>query len=40
VLLVAGDKAGNWSAWYDEAIPVAERLYVAYLADRKKEMGQ
>jgi hypothetical protein len=37
ILLVAGDKAGNWSAWYDEAIPLAERRYAEYVADRKKE---
>ncbi|UUU27989.1 type II toxin-antitoxin system RelE/ParE family toxin [Streptomyces sp. DSM 40750] len=39
ILLVAGDKSGNWSAWYDEAIPLAERLYAEYVADRKKESG-
>ncbi|WP_372445050.1 hypothetical protein [Streptomyces verrucosisporus] len=26
VLLAAGDKAGNWSTWYREAILRAERL--------------
>ncbi|SFK31462.1 hypothetical protein SAMN05192584_10576 [Streptomyces pini] len=40
VLLVAGDKAGNWSTWYREAIPRAERLYAVYLAEREEEMGQ
>ena len=25
VLLVAGDKAGNWTKWYDDNIPLAER---------------
>lgn len=40
ILLVAGDKAGNWSAWYDEAIPLAESLYAEYVAARKKEMGK
>lgn len=29
-LLVAGDKSGKWSKWYDEAIPEAERRYEAY----------
>jgi hypothetical protein len=33
VLLVAGDKAGNWQRWYDINIPVAERRYRAHLAD-------
>jgi len=27
VLLVGGDKTGSWQEWYDEAIPVAERLF-------------
>ncbi|WP_329134094.1 type II toxin-antitoxin system RelE/ParE family toxin [Streptomyces sp. NBC_00670] len=40
ILLVAGDKSGNWSAWYDEAIPLAERRYAEYLTDRKKESGK
>jgi len=31
VLLVAGNKAGNWSGWYRKAIPLAERLYAEHL---------
>ncbi|MBH5333677.1 type II toxin-antitoxin system RelE/ParE family toxin [Streptomyces pactum] len=31
VLLVAGDKAGQWSAWYRYAIPAAEARYAAWL---------
>jgi len=31
VLLVAGDKAGKWEAWYREAIPLAEQRYEDYL---------
>ena len=27
VLLVAGDKAGNWTGWYDTNIPIAERRW-------------
>ncbi|MEV4219926.1 type II toxin-antitoxin system RelE/ParE family toxin [Nonomuraea sp. NPDC049725] len=38
ILLVAGDKAGNWERWYREAIPRAERLYEFYLVERHKEM--
>lgn len=30
IVLVAGDKAGRWSAWYAEAIPLAEERYEAY----------
>jgi hypothetical protein len=31
VLLVAGDKSGNWEAWYRQAIPLAEQCYEDYL---------
>ncbi|GAA1896916.1 type II toxin-antitoxin system RelE/ParE family toxin [Streptomyces sodiiphilus] len=30
IVLVAGDKAGRWSQWYAENVPVAERRYRAY----------
>jgi hypothetical protein len=39
ILLVAGDKSGQWTRWYRTAIPRAEQLYDDYLAERKKEMG-
>ena len=32
VLLVAGDKAGNWRSWYDRNIPIAEQRYANWLA--------
>ncbi|WSU46721.1 type II toxin-antitoxin system RelE/ParE family toxin [Streptomyces sp. NBC_01089] len=32
VLLVAGDKAGNWRGWYDTNVPIAEKRYSAHLA--------
>lgn len=32
VLLLAGDKSGDWTGWYDENIPVAEARYEAWLA--------
>ena len=37
ILLTAGDKAGNWTTWYREAIPEAERLYSEYLIERRRE---
>lgn len=37
VLLVAGDKSGQWNRWYRTAIPEAERLYADYLDARKRE---
>ncbi|HZX40118.1 MAG TPA: type II toxin-antitoxin system RelE/ParE family toxin [Streptomyces sp.] len=33
VLLVAGDKAGNWQRWYDANVPIAEKRYQAHVAD-------
>jgi hypothetical protein len=36
VLLVAGDKAGQWDAWYREAIPLAETRYSTYLKEREQ----
>ncbi|WP_006241816.1 type II toxin-antitoxin system RelE/ParE family toxin [Mycolicibacterium tusciae] len=31
VLLVSGDKAGNWKDWYTDNIPVAEQRYEDWL---------
>lgn len=33
VLLVAGDKAGNWKGWYDVNIPLADKRYDEHLAE-------
>jgi hypothetical protein len=30
LLLLGGDKAGNWQRWYRENIPLAEQLYLEY----------
>ena len=30
LLLIGGDKAGNWQRWYRENIPRAEQLYLDY----------
>jgi len=30
--LVAGDKSGSWTAWYDKNIPLADERYAAHLA--------
>lgn len=37
ILLVGGNKAGDWARWYRRAIPLAERLYEEYLADLTRE---
>lgn len=40
VLLVAGNKAGDWSRWYEKAIPAAEIAYECWLAlERKRREG-
>jgi hypothetical protein len=36
VLLVAGNKAGDWSRWYKIAIPIAESAYQNWLAHERK----
>ncbi len=33
VLLVAGDKAGNWRGWYKTAVPTADERYDAHLVE-------
>ncbi|MGH3545964.1 MAG: type II toxin-antitoxin system RelE/ParE family toxin [Mycobacteriales bacterium] len=33
VLLVAGDKSGQWKQWYRRAIADAEAVYAAYLRE-------
>jgi len=40
ILLVAGDKAGRWNAWYAEAIPLAEQRYERYVKERTQEEEQ
>jgi len=36
VLLVAGDKAGQWTTWYRDAIPLAEARYAIYLKEKEE----
>jgi hypothetical protein len=31
ILLLGGDKAGEWKAWYDKNIPIAEQRYENWL---------
>lgn len=31
IILVAGDKAGNWNKWYEKSIPIAAKLYEEHL---------
>lgn len=39
ILLIGGDKSGNWTGWYRYAIPHAEELYDQYLKERQAEEG-
>jgi len=36
IMLVAGDKAGNWTKWYATNIPIADRLFTEH-QERLKE---
>ncbi|MEV7625514.1 type II toxin-antitoxin system RelE/ParE family toxin [Actinoplanes sp. NPDC089786] len=36
VMLVAGNKAGDWTRWYRTAIPLAEATYDGWLAEERK----
>ncbi|WP_330233803.1 type II toxin-antitoxin system RelE/ParE family toxin [Nocardia sp. NBC_00508] len=31
IVLVAGDKSGNWQGWYREAIPLADKRFAEHL---------
>lgn len=37
ILLLGGDKAGEWGAWYDENVPRADMIYDRYLQELKDE---
>lgn len=34
IVLLGGDKAGDWNSWYDRNIPIADDLYDAYLTEQ------
>lgn len=40
VLLIGGDKTGEWSAWYARMIPIADAPYDAHLATRQRGEGE
>ena len=37
ILLIGGDKSGDWEEWYDRTIPIADDLYDEYLDELRKE---
>ncbi|MBO4272784.1 addiction module toxin RelE [Microbispora triticiradicis] len=36
LLLLGGDKAGNWNGWYKENIPLAKQLYLDYVSEEEE----
>ncbi len=37
ILLLGGDKSGEWGSWYKQAIPEADRLYDEHLDELRDE---
>ena len=37
ILLIGGDKTGQWESWYEEMIPIADRLFDEHLRAIEKE---
>jgi hypothetical protein len=37
IILLGGDKAGDWSGWYERNIPIADDLYDEYLRELREE---
>ncbi|MGI8550586.1 MAG: type II toxin-antitoxin system RelE/ParE family toxin [Dehalococcoidia bacterium] len=37
ILLLGGDKRNQWTAWYERAVPLADRLYDTYLGEIRRE---
>lgn len=38
ILLIAGDKGGQWTKWCRTKIPEAGQLYTTYLKEREQEI--
>jgi hypothetical protein len=37
IVLLGGDKAGDWTGWYERNVPTADDLYDEYLAELEAE---
>lgn len=37
ILLVAGDKRGDWIGWYERSLPLADQLYDRHLQHLRKD---
>lgn len=40
ILLIGGDKTNRWQEWYDEMVPLADRLYAEHLTEIEQERGR
>jgi len=40
ILLIGGDKRGRWNEWYQEMVPVADRLFDEHLAEVGRTGGK
>jgi hypothetical protein len=39
ILLIGGDKTGEWNRWYERMVPVADDLYDEHLSEIARETG-
>jgi hypothetical protein len=40
ILLIGGDKSGNWSRWYQATIPVADDRFAEHLSALTRQRSQ
>ena len=40
ILLIGGDKTGQWESWYEEMVPIADALYAEHLLAIEKGKAQ
>jgi hypothetical protein len=40
ILLIGGDKTGDWNDWYDRMVPVADDLYDDHLKELAQEKSE
>lgn len=40
ILLIGGDKSGEWNKWYDRMVPVADALFDSHLEEIANEGAQ
>jgi len=39
ILLMGGNKSGDWDRWYETAVPLADGLFDEHLAELEREAG-